>query len=182
MIKKLFSKVYLKRVLIGVGIAMVLSSSCLAFLYYLNFVVNFKKNFCAGQLISLGLAIRMYSQEYGEHFPDKSGAAGLEQLRAGGYCENMKMYQCPAIRRGKVEEGTQITEDITDFIYIGGLTEKEPVDTPVMMDKDANHPDGYRNVLFLNGRVGRGKGENFLEEAKHSNYSKGICVWEKYPK
>ena len=36
---------------------------------------------CSYNLGNIGLALRMYSQDYGEIFPYKDGAAGLEMLR-----------------------------------------------------------------------------------------------------
>jgi len=51
---------------------------------------------CTNNLKQLGLAIRMYSQEYAERFPSSTGRAGLEMLRSGGYLTNAKMYTCPS--------------------------------------------------------------------------------------
>ncbi len=143
---------------------------------------------CASNLKQIGLAIRMYSQEYREHFPDKSGAEGLEMLRAGGYLENTKsqrvhvdpkkMYTCPSTKTIPARDEVKLTEDTVDYVYIGGYTEADSVDTIIAYDKPNNHVK-YRNILYVDGHVEGYAGANWIinnkmPESKPSNVGTGI--------
>jgi len=144
---------------------------------------EFRKFSCASNIQSIGLALRMYSQEYKEQFPDRTGAKGLEMLRSGGYLENVKMFTCPSVSRPFLEYEHEITEETTDYVYVGGFKEGDPVDTPIMYDKEKNHSKGYRNVLFIDGTVGRGSGLGWLEEARTNVYHKfPFLAWTKKDK
>jgi len=88
---------------------------------------EFRKFSCASNLQSIGLALRMYSCEYKEQFPDRSGAKGLEMLRSGGYLENVKMFTCPSVSRPFLEDEHEITEETTDYVYVVGQKETRPI-------------------------------------------------------
>jgi prepilin-type processing-associated H-X9-DG protein len=116
---------------------------------------------CASNLKSIGLAIRMYSQENKEQFPDKNGAEGLEMLRAGGYLENVKMYTCPSTATIS-KDGEKLTEANVSYVYMGGHSESSPPDTVIMYDKPNNHVK-YRNILYADGHVA---GSNWMDNIK----------------
>lgn len=107
---------------------------------------------CASNLKSIGLALRMYSQDYNEYFPNLDGAAGLEMLRSQGYLENYKMFICQSTTLTGMD-GYEIVEGSCSYIYRGGLTESDDVGTIIMCDKEKNHKE-FKNVLFLDGSVG----------------------------
>ncbi|MFZ2657373.1 MAG: hypothetical protein WAX69_20725 [Victivallales bacterium] len=88
---------------------------------------EFRKFSCASNIQSIGLALRMYSQEYKEQFPDRTGAEGLEMLRSGGYLENVKMFTCPSVSRPFLEDNHEITEETTDYVYVVGQKETGPI-------------------------------------------------------
>lgn len=119
---------------------------------------------CASELKSIGLAIRMYSQENKEQFPDKSGANGLEMLRSGGYLENVKFYTCPSTQ-SKLNDGDALTEEKVDYVYVGGYNESSPSGTAVMYDKPKNHTK-YGNILFADGHVQGYAGTNWMDNIR----------------
>ena len=116
---------------------------------------------CINNLKQIGLGTRMYSQEHNERFPSGDGAKGLEELRAGGYLENPKMYTCPSTS-DSISVGSEITDDNCSYGYKGGLTESTSVDTPLAWDKPKNHKD-YGNVLFVDGHAQGYSGEEWLK-------------------
>ncbi len=113
---------------------------------------------CTSNLKQIGLAIRMYSQEFRERFPEKSAAAGLEQLRAGGYLENVKLFTCPSTTDA-ITDGYDLgnTAAVTvSYGYVGGLTENNSVDSAMASDHISKTPSNhikYGNVLFVDGHV-----------------------------
>jgi prepilin-type N-terminal cleavage/methylation domain-containing protein/prepilin-type processing-associated H-X9-DG protein len=110
---------------------------------------------CTSNLKQIGLAIRMYSQEFKERFPDLDSRAGLEELRNGGYLENVKMYTCPSTTDA-ITDGYALTDaSVTvSYGYIGQLTESISVDSAMAADHTlkGNHIK-YGNVLFVDGHV-----------------------------
>ena len=105
---------------------------------------------CASNLKQLGLALRMYSQDYNEKFPNAVGASGWEQLRSQGYLENTKMFICPSTTD---TPGTdQVASANTSYLYAPTMTEASSVDSGVARDANTNHSK-YGNVLFVDGHV-----------------------------
>jgi prepilin-type processing-associated H-X9-DG protein len=118
---------------------------------------------CASNLKQIGLALRMYSSDWNEHYPPYDGAAGLELLRSQGYLENHKIYTCfSTTTTGK--DGDALTEATVDYVYQGGLTEASSVDSPVAWDKPGNH-NKYGNVLFVDGHVTGYAGTGWMQSA-----------------
>jgi prepilin-type N-terminal cleavage/methylation domain-containing protein/prepilin-type processing-associated H-X9-DG protein len=106
---------------------------------------------CTSNLKQIGLAIRMYSQEFRERFPERQNESGLEQLRAGGYLENVKLYTCPSTT-DTIGDGANLINGTVSYLYAGNLTENTNVDSAIARDKNPNHIK-YGNVLFIDGHV-----------------------------
>ncbi len=116
---------------------------------------------CTSNLKQIGLAIRMYSQEHNEKFPDTaaagtttpstlgSAAAAWEMLRSGGYLETCKIYTCPSSTLTLTETYRIVN---TNYAYASGLTEASSVDSGVSQDKSQDHAK-YGNILFIDGHV-----------------------------
>ncbi|MFZ2653722.1 MAG: DUF4190 domain-containing protein [Victivallales bacterium] len=126
---------------------------------------NARRVSCIRNLKEIALAVRMYSQEYNEQFPHKSGAEGLEMLRSGGYLENTKMYTCPSTKTVPAREGEKLTEDNVDYVYVGGYNESVSPDTAIAYDKPNNHTM-YGNIAFADGHVGDFAGANWMDNIK----------------
>ncbi|OGV40495.1 MAG: hypothetical protein A2X48_02945 [Lentisphaerae bacterium GWF2_49_21] len=113
---------------------------------------------CTSNLKQIGLAIRMYSQEYKEKFPHTGGRAGLEMLRSGGYLENVKMYTCPSTA-DSITDNDNLGASSVSYSYAPGMTESTSVDSGVAIDRvgtytgaGSNHTK-YGNVLFCDGHA-----------------------------
>ena len=119
---------------------------------------------CVSNLKGIGLAIRMYSQENKEQFPDKNGAEGWEMLRSGGYLENVKMYTCPSANTVS-RDGEKLTEENVSYVYVGGHKESDDGNTIIAYDNPKNH-NKYGNILFADGRVSGYAGANWMDNIK----------------
>jgi prepilin-type processing-associated H-X9-DG protein len=119
---------------------------------------------CASNLKQIGLALRMYSSDWGGQFPPEDGAAGLERLRQQGYLENAKMFTCPSTTT-EGRDGEPLTEETVDYGYRGGLSEHASPDLPVAWDKPDNHVK-YGNVLYVDGHVSGLSGRDWRGRAE----------------
>jgi prepilin-type N-terminal cleavage/methylation domain-containing protein/prepilin-type processing-associated H-X9-DG protein len=128
---------------------------------------------CTSNLKQIGLAIRMYSQEFRERFPDKSNRAGLEQLRSGGYLENAKLYTCPSTT-DTISDGVDLGGASVSYLYLGNMNENTSVDTGIARDRDTNHIK-YGNVLFIDGHV-----QGFAGTTWNSSVNFGSAVFTNY--
>jgi prepilin-type processing-associated H-X9-DG protein len=107
---------------------------------------------CAGQLVSLGFSLRMYSNVYKGEYPPYDDAKGLDLLRSEGFCGNIRAYVCPSVEKEIPNSGV-LTESISSYNYFGGHSESDSPYTIIMCDKTDNHKS-YRNILLLDGSVG----------------------------
>jgi len=125
-----------------------------------------KKIECASNLKQIGLAIKQYSIDYGDQYPDKKGVAGFEQLRSLSYLTDVKVFVCPCGKEIPAKEGEPLTEANVSYVYLGnGLSESSPVNSKLARDKDANH-SGYGNILFSDGSVQGFHGANWKDGGK----------------
>jgi len=106
---------------------------------------------CTSNLKQIGLAIRMYSQEYKERYPNATGRTGFEMLRSGGYLENVKMYTCPSTT-DSISDNYNLQDSVVSYMYAPGISEATSVDSAVARDRDSNHTK-FGNVLFCDGHA-----------------------------
>lgn len=133
-------------VIVVLGISLLLTAVFLP----LVTVSHRRRPSCVGNLKHIGLALRMYSIDWGEAFPYENGRTGLQILALRGYLENTKMYECSATT-DDVKDSTFISSSAS-YCYAGGLTEADSVDSGVAADRSQNHPK-YGNILFVDGHV-----------------------------
>ncbi|MDD4957372.1 MAG: type II secretion system protein [Candidatus Omnitrophica bacterium] len=97
---------------------------------------------CANNMYQIGLALYIYAREHDGMFPKD-----LDTLYAEEYLSDKDLLACPASKRkgaGKADQG---------YIYTGGLSVKDPFSIPLLQDKQDNHPNGGKNVLYVSGEV-----------------------------
>jgi prepilin-type processing-associated H-X9-DG protein len=74
-------------------------------------------------------------------------------LRKLDYLTDYGVYVCPEKKTPKGTTGP-ITDNICDYVYIGGFNEFDNSNTPLAFDKPGNSKD-YFNVLFIDGHAER---------------------------
>ncbi|MFH1664705.1 MAG: type II secretion system protein [Candidatus Omnitrophota bacterium] len=102
---------------------------------------NMERTICSNNLREIGLALYIYAREHDGKFPP-----GIKTLYDEQYLNDEKMLNCP----GSKEQG--FLED-PDYIYIAGLSVRDPSTKILLRDKAKNHSSGGQNVLYVNGSV-----------------------------
>lgn len=126
---------------------------------------------CANNLKQIGLSLRMYASDNNGSFPNKNGAEGFEMLRSLGYLENLETYQCPTADDKLIKEKNRglpvppLKENEIDYEYRGGFKDTDSKLIPIAWDKPNNHKK-FGSVLFINGRVIRYEGADWLENTR----------------
>ena len=120
---------------------------------------------CTNNLKQIGLAIRMYSQEYSERFPNAPGRTGFEMLRSGGYLEACKMFTCPSTT-DTIQDGRNLQDAPVSYMYAATMNESTSVDSGLARDKDTCHTK-YGNVLFVDGHANGYAGANWTTSVNH---------------
>ena len=116
-------------------------------------VAKARRIHCASNLKGIGLALRMYSGDWDEHFPDD-----LSVIMREDYLSSPASYDCPSTSTPRAPNvASLLTGGYTDYLYFGkGLTEHcmghDPDKTIIASDRPGNHR-GYVNLLFSTGRV-----------------------------
>ena len=136
---------------------------------YLNTPRRSPRIACTSNLKQIGLSLKQYAMDYDDWLPDKSGAAGFEQLRSTDYLTNYHAYVCPSTHYHVGKDNQKLTEDIVSYTYRSGLKDPpvndgDASDIPVVWDKPENH-ENYGNVLFLDGHVKGFAGADWMEQA-----------------
>lgn len=99
------------------------------------------KVICANNLRETGLALYIYAREHNGQFPP-----AIKTLYDEKYISDAKLLDCPAAN-------TAGTLENPEYVYTPGLTIKSPSLEPLLQDKTKNHPQGGKNVLYVNGNV-----------------------------
>jgi prepilin-type processing-associated H-X9-DG protein len=108
---------------------------------------------CNGRLNQVGKALRIYSSDFGGHFPPGDGADGLRVLLECGYLKSPDLLVCPSTGTRPARDAASFGEENCDYVYEGGHTEAEPGDTtPLAWDRSGNHKN-MGNILYVDGHV-----------------------------
>ncbi len=111
---------------------------------------------CCSNLKQISLSLKRYAMDYHDSFPEKNGWQGLEQLRAGNYLSDPKVYTCPSTNN--VSTRFQPLEwESCSYIYFGGFKDDYSSkgglpNTPIVFDNPRNH-HSFVNVAFRDGHV-----------------------------
>ena len=120
-------------------IAVIIGAIMLPFIRYSQGRMD--KIVCANNLREVGLAMYIYAREHEGRFPQT-----LQALYDEHYLADKKLMDCP----GSVSVGTP---EEPDYVYTTGLTVRDPSLEVLVRDKEKNHREGGRNVLYVNGEV-----------------------------
>ncbi|MFA6636609.1 MAG: type II secretion system protein [Candidatus Omnitrophota bacterium] len=96
---------------------------------------------CEDNLKTIGVALYMYANKNDGEFPPS-----LKTLYEENYLSDKTTMNCP------IKKSTGTIDD-PDYFYVPGLSLKTSENQPMAYDKEDNHPDRDRNVLFLNGEI-----------------------------
>ena len=96
---------------------------------------------CANNLKEVSLALYIYAKDHNGRFPPT-----LKILYDQEYLADKELMDCPATKRIGTPEDP-------DYLYTAGLSVDDPSLYVLMEDKPGNHPDGGRNVLYVNSEV-----------------------------
>lgn len=121
--------------LIGIVMAVIIPFTLMAGIFLPSFNNNREKArgmACTSNMKQIMLAVKMYSGDHSEKFPDKSGAAGLEMLRREKYLDDPRVYVCLSAGTVPADAGAPLTEDHVSYIYIGGFDENGDPDQAVL--------------------------------------------------
>lgn len=132
---------------------------------HINSRVIVRRISCASNLREIYLALQQYAADYAGNYPSSNGAAGLETLRKNDYIIDYALFACPSTSTVKGKNEQLLTEELVDYVYIGGLNTKSDSNLPIVYDKANNH--GYfGNVLFVDGTVKGIKGNPWTQNIK----------------
>lgn len=132
---------------------------------------NGRLRLCAGNLAQIRLALNLYSQSYDGYYPNYDGDAGFKQLIKGNFLNDPDILLCPGKRgRAAVAKDAYIISKFIKFLnkhvfnkkpgkfishynYQGGHNVKSGKDSILVWDKNDNHMNSNRNVLYADGKI-----------------------------
>ncbi len=100
---------------------------------------------CANSLRQIGIALHNYAADHNERFPEN-----LDVLYPN-YIDDLDVFVCAstghqAPAAGGIDSGS-------DYVYHSGLNDASPSTTPLLEDKEDNHGQAGKNVLYVGGHV-----------------------------
>ena len=118
---------------------------------------------CQSNLKQIGLAMKLYSHDNAEFFPNLTGFNGMNQLLVNDYLTAHKVYICPSTKDTELAAAaTVLTDAACSYQYNSGESEDScGTDTGLVRDDvggtghtnaNGNHSK-YGNVLYGDGHV-----------------------------
>ena len=97
---------------------------------------------CSNNLRQIGIALHNYATDHNERFP-----TNLNVLYPN-YIDDLKVFACPSSGND-----TPSAPDGGDYLYYAGFTEAAASTEPLLEDKEGNHKQAGKNVLYVGGHV-----------------------------
>jgi prepilin-type processing-associated H-X9-DG protein len=153
-----------------------------------------RRSSCANNLKGIGAAVLGYANDHRGSLPEADSLTDIaKELYETGYLAELRTWHCPSDTKdagGTAAIAAKIDDFDSDkncsYLYIAGYnllaTDEIPAQAPLAMDesnrsdsqssasnlpsldKDDNHGDDVRNVLFLDGHVQTFKGADAVNE------------------
>lgn len=92
---------------------------------------------CGNNMRQIGIALHNYATDHNERFPES-----LDAL-SPNYIDDPDVFICPSSG----------SDSGVDYIYYSGLTEASASTEPLLEDKEGNHGQAGKNVLYVGGHV-----------------------------
>jgi len=126
---------------------------------------------CASNLKQIGLALKQYSMDNGDKFPNSAKQAGLELLRTNDYLTDYKIYTCPSSTKVTAGAGTAaLANSNVSYVFAGSMQEVDPADSGIACDGEFdsvfNHTK-YGNILYVDGHVTGEAGATWFTKTNH---------------
>ena len=107
---------------------------------------------CASNLKQIGYALRLYSSDHDEKFPEN-----LPELFHEEYLTDHKVFICPMVARRITSvfgcSCKEVPQGYESYCYASGVQPSDPPEYVVAFDEESNHDGDGVNVLFTGGNV-----------------------------
>ena len=129
---------------------------------------------CMSNLKQIGLALRSYTIDADEWFPND-----LNLLIKGAYLDDPKIYSCPSAGAEAAIVNNELDNNkgylyIAEDDQINSISEPEAgANASLVSDKKGNHDD-YGNVLFSAGHVQPLRGPKWYNDSKISEFLRDL--------
>jgi prepilin-type N-terminal cleavage/methylation domain-containing protein/prepilin-type processing-associated H-X9-DG protein len=151
---------------------------------------------CQSNLKQMGLAMKLYTHDNAEFFPNPAGQttlpadaltgwAGMNQLLANDYLTARKVYICPSTKDTELAAGTAAFPDSVSISYMYNTAESEDscgTETGLVRDhylgaataNDKSNHSKYGNVLYGDGHV-KGHASSAWETLPADTYHNAVA-------
>lgn len=110
-----------------------------------------RRMICLNHLKQIGLALKVYAMNHQDKYPAENNTAGLNELIKANDLQNLYIFVCPNTKTVKAV-GKELKEANCSYIYVGGFTEGDGANIPLVFDKFGNN-EKIINILYQDGRV-----------------------------
>jgi len=125
---------------------------------------------CMSNLRQTGQALVAYANDYSGYFVPVSNEEAFALLYNEKFIENYNVFICASdIDIVKISDPANLTNANISYVFKGGLTDKDSVDSGLSADKLDNHRS-FGNVLFPDGHTQGFKGSNWSTGARGIAY------------
>ena len=107
---------------------------------------------CISKLKKISLALKMYAMNHKDKYPEKNNVAGLNELIKAELLSDFSVFVCPGSKITKAL-GKELKEENNSYIYLGGFTEGDGANIPLVFDKLDTKKRAI-NIVFQDGRLG----------------------------